>query len=57
MPNLRADQSVRIDKKLNKMKNIIDEHDNYFFCKDPRQRLLEMKIQLDDILLDITMNE
>jgi hypothetical protein len=47
---ITAYDSLHIDRELEAMKNIIDDHSNYFFCKDQVERLVDMRIELNNIL-------
>lgn len=53
MEKITAYQSLQIEKKIEEIRHIANEHINFFYCKDQRGRLIEMKEQINDILENI----
>jgi len=49
MEEITATESVRIDKELNKIPEIIEKYSAYFFAADPKACLRNMRNEIMDI--------
>ena len=49
MKEISPYESVQIDKLLEVIKSLVDDYSNYFYTKDPAQRLLDLKAEIDNI--------
>ena len=50
---ISARESVRIDKELRDIKDIVERYDSYFYSKDPISCLILMRDEINDIFDDI----